>query len=391
MNNIATRLFSVIAILWLAEARAASAEEWTVTTNDFESQSLTIRSIDATSLTGRAASGADVKVPTASLLQVYRSARVDSPKGLVLCVAGGDRLLGRPVRIDGTDIVWSLPDVGEMRIPLERALGAVQAITPEEKLAAPRGEDEILLANGDQVKGIVTAVTEKSVTITPAGAEAVEVPIDSIRELLFASPPQGRPKSKPSEYTVRLTSGGVLSVDSIAWRDNTLSLGIAGKSAGLNQRSVAAVERSGGRVVWLSTRGPTTVSYTPFFQGNFAPRMDRTVSGGPIRFGKNVYQRGIGMHSRARMTWAIEAGDASFRTRYAIDPQLSYADVDVRVYLDDKVVHETKGFQAGTLSPVVTADLANARTITLEVDYGHNYDVQDRLDWIEPAIIRKAD
>ncbi|MBC7784888.1 MAG: NPCBM/NEW2 domain-containing protein [Burkholderiales bacterium] len=395
MNTSATRLFVIVTMLWLTHARSARAEEWTITTNDFESQSLTIKSIDAKSLTGRSTVGANIVLPAASLLQLHRAARIESPKGFVLCIAGGDRWPGRPVRIDGTDIVWSQQDVGEMRIPLERALGAVQAITPQEKLDSQRGEDELLLTNGDVVNGIVTGVNEKSVTITPAGAQAVEVPIDSIRELLFASPPQGRPKSKPPEFTVRFTNGGVLSADSIAWRDNSVIVQIAGANAGksveLGQRSVAAIERSGGRVAWLSSRVPTGVSYTPFFQGNFAPRMDRTVTGGPIRFGKNIYQRGIGMHSRTRMTWTIEPGDASFRTRYAIDPQLSYADVDVRVYVDEKIIHETKGFKAAALSPVVTADLAGAKTITLEVDYGQNYDVQDRLDWIEPAIIRKAD
>ena len=33
-------------------------------------------------------------------------------------------------------------------------------------------------------------------------------------------------------------------------------------------------------------------------------------------------------------------------------------------------------------------DIAGHKTITLEVDYGENYDVQDRFNWIEPALLR---
>ena len=44
--------------------------------------------------------------------------------------------------------------------------------------------------------------------------------------------------------------------------------------------------------------------------------------------------------------------------------------------------------RAAMLSPAVVLDLAGAKTLTLEVDYGENYDVQDRFNWIEPALLR---
>jgi hypothetical protein len=35
----------------------------------------------------------------------------------------------------------------------------------------------------------------------------------------------------------------------------------------------------------------------------------------------------------------------------------------------------------------VTIDVAGHKQLTLEVDYGQNYDVQDRFNWIEPAFL----
>ena len=89
------------------------------------------------------------------------------------------------------------------------------------------------------------------------------------------------------------------------------------------------------------------------------------------------------------MSFPVQAGDKSFRTRYAIDPSLGYANVDVRVFVDDKMIHENKGFKAGDLSPVVEVDLSGTKSLALEVDYGQGYDIQDRLTWVEPAILRK--
>jgi hypothetical protein len=118
--------------------------------------------------------------------------------------------------------------------------------------------------------------------------------------------------------------------------------------------------------------------------------MNRTVLGEPIRFGSRTYDRGIGVHSYSRLVWEFDASSyKAFRTQYAIDGQLPYANVTVRIQLDDRVAHEAKDFRAGALSPLVVLDTRGAKRITLEVDYGDTYDVQDRFNWIEPALLKQ--
>jgi hypothetical protein len=58
------------------------------------------------------------------------------------------------------------------------------------------------------------------------------------------------------------------------------------------------------------------------------------------------------------------------------------------VKLDDKVVHEQTDFRAGVLAPPLVIDVTGKKQLILEVDYGQNYDVQDRFNWIEPAFLR---
>jgi hypothetical protein len=46
--------------------------------------------------------------------------------------------------------------------------------------------------------------------------------------------------------------------------------------------------------------------------------------------------------------------------------------------------------RAGVVSPVVLVELpASAKTLILEVDYGDALDVEDRLNWLEPALLRE--
>ena len=96
------------------------------------------------------------------------------------------------------------------------------------------------------------------------------------------------------------------------------------------------------------------------------------------------------MHSYSRLSWDLDGTFEAVRTRYAIDTGQAntIADVTVRILLDGKVVYEQPHVRAGTLSPVIVVDIKSAMKLTLEVDYGDNMDTQDRLNWIEPALLK---
>jgi hypothetical protein len=131
---------------------------------------------------------------------------------------------------------------------------------------------------------------------------------------------------------------------------------------------------------------------TPLLDTTRPTKMDRTVAGKPIAFADRVYARGIGVAPYSKITWPLDqAGEYKFfRTQYAMAGKGQYADATVRIRLDDKIVHERKEFPAGELSPVVAVPLSGAKTLTLEVDFGGNYNVQDQLNWIEPALLKNA-
>jgi hypothetical protein len=118
--------------------------------------------------------------------------------------------------------------------------------------------------------------------------------------------------------------------------------------------------------------------------------MGKNVLGETIRINDRTLTHLVGVHSYSKLVYNLESGFKTFRTQFAIDGDQSWADVTVRVKLDDKVAFEKQHVTAGAISDVVTLDVRAAKILTLEVDYGENYDVQDRLNWIEPALLRES-
>lgn len=364
-------------------------ETWRVMTGDFRVRMMELSRIDAQSVVGKVGNKVET-VDLKNFVMASRNARVEFLEGLVLCLAGGDRLVGQPVELNNTHLIWFVSGIGRVRVPVEQILGILRNSSDDPRLLEDRNEDVMFLSNGDVVRGIVTAVTERTITITPTGADPIEMAVATIRDLLFATPPQGRAAHSATGYIVRLTNGVVISCRKVELKDNKAFITVNdGSTSSVPIYLVVSIEYMSGPVEWLSMRQPAEITYFPYFDGNFPPRMDKTIAGEPIRVNGQPIQRGISMHSHTRMSFPIRAGDQKFRSRYWIDPSLGLADVDVRVYVDDKVVHENKGFKAGDLSPVIEIDVAGAQRLTLEVDFGQGYDIQDRVVWVEPAFIRE--
>jgi hypothetical protein len=398
----------ILLLLLLLPSVASAQSKWTLTTADFRS-----KQVDLTSIDDKGATFADrSSIRFDDLLLLDRDADLKQQSQpaaggkFILYLSGGDQFRGEPAKLEGETLYWSSPAVGEMQVPLRQVTSLVRA-TPQtssqQQQQQPasderRTEDVITLANGDVVRGIVANISNEAVTAQSGGNET-PVPIDGIRSIAFASTAGASPKSSPQQqsgrsFRIKLEDGSILTAPQLRTTANdTLVVTLADKSTrNVPLSSVATIEQLNGPVTWLSSRTPSENVQTPLLDTTRPARMDRTVTGKPIRFGERTYARGIGVAPYSRITWPIDQktrGDyQTFRTQYALDGAGQYADVTVRVKLDGKVVHERQKLTAGELSPVVLVPLGNAKTLMLEVDFGGNYGVQDRFNWIEPALVK---
>lgn len=388
LQVIMLRSFWLIVLVISVTAVARGEERWTLTTADFRSEAVLLKSLDSSGVRVTPVGGGDERVVGMDeFLLIFRALPLAPPSGrFVLHMTGGDKIGGEPVSLKGESLVWKNPTLGEISIPTSRLM----AITPPDK-AAPqeRGrEDVVSFGNGDAVHGIIASLSGDKITLQTDTGNS-DVPIASVASVTFAATPSQNADARA--FRVRLDDGSSLVGPEVRLDADGLVLTLA-KNA---QRKLAighvtAIEQVNGPVSWLSSRSPSEAVYWPFFgsSAQSPARMDQSWTGGEITFKDRVFPHGIGVHAYSRLSWPLDGNFEAFRTRFAVDGDSPQADVTVRIKLDDKVVFEQEHVRAGTLSPVVVEGLGGARKLTLEVDGGTGY-VEDRLNWIEPALLKK--
>lgn len=359
---------------------------WVMTTSDFVSQRIDLISISD--------DGAVVSVAGQQRLigfdMLFRLERTDKPTAtrsdFALELVDNQRLTGQPVGIEDENLIWQNPTLGNLRLPLRLAASISRENAepgPADEVVA---EDVIKLANGDSVSGIITNMDPKVVSLQQSDGNTVNLPLNSVTKVIFAA--ADRQPLLRRIFCITLLDGSLIYTPALQMSEGKLSLRISDREMrSLPMSAVASIEQINGPVIWLSLLQPVEVVTSSLFGLSWPPRMDRAVDGGPIRFGQRVYSRGIGVHSYCRMTFTLDPAWRTFRTQYAIAGDLPYAHLTVRIRLDGQTVHERTDFRSGTLAPPVVIDLGGHRQLTLEVDYGRNYDVQDRFNWIEPAFL----
>ncbi len=402
------RLIAITTIALLAVCSfARAADDWLLTTIDFQTRRAELKSFDDKQLQF---AGDQPAVAIDKLLQIRRATTSAPPAAntWMANLAGGDRVVGKPVSTSGEIITWHSQPLGDVKLSM-RALTSIERTGPMKRPAnknePPRTEDVVQLANGDAVRGIVSDLSASSVTIQPAAGDPTTLPVDSVIAVYFAAAPSAtasQSKRQSRSFQLILSDSSIISCDGPRLNNGQVQasklLGVqagdvqAGDAVSIPLGDVYSIEQVNGPVVWLSNVPPTEDIQTSFLDLNWPTKFDRTVDGSPIRLPDRAVARGIGVHAYSRLMFPIDGVTlTTFRTQYAIDGNASaspLADVTVRIKLDGKVVHEQAHWRAGAVSPVVSLPLDSAKSITLEVDYGDNQDVQDRFLWIEPALLR---
>ncbi len=359
-------------------------------TADLRTEAATLKSIDAAGV-HVIVNAAERVVPLGQFVELSRSLPLVPLSGrFALQLAGGDRIGGEPVGVRGEQLIWKSPVVGDTEVSMRLLTGLTR---PDGAIRDERRKDDVVtLSNGDTVHGTVADFSPTKITLqTDSGPS--DVPLDSLVSIAFASTAPGG-HDKPG-FRIRLDDGSSLLGSEVTADDAAIALTLPGKGGArsIDLAHVTGIEQVNGPVSWLSSRVPSQSVYVPYLGSgqSYPARMNTNYAGQPIFFKDRQYLRGIGVHSYSKLVYPLDGKTYSaFRTRYAIDPDArgGVADVTVRIKLDDKVVHEREHFRAGELSPAVVVSLNGATSLTLEVDYGANMDSEDRLNWIEPALLK---
>ncbi len=313
----------------------------------------------------------------------------------ILTLIGDDLLRGRLGDGGNDNLILETADLGRMSIPLEavRTLDTSRSRLPTFQDAVRwldqipvATDDRILLTNGDVVRGYVTMINGRHVTIDN-GAMEVQVPLRLVVAARFAS--SGKAAPNPPYAVAILADGARITLTDVDWSGGVVrATWRHGAEVQIRADKVARMDIVGGRWEWLAAHRTISRENTPMLGLHWEPAINRNVLGGPIMVTGETFENGIGVHSRSSLTYDLKGAYKEFVTSFGIDDNSGQlADVTVLILVDGRRRFAETNVRRGKLFGPVRIDLVGAKRIELIVDFGENGGLQDRFNWVEPALI----
>lgn len=348
--------------------------------------------------------GTPLRVAGADLVALRRAGRPlpSRPTEAQVVLGNGDCIPGQPQRLAGErlhfqaqlgqpqNIVLPLTSVAVVWLGPPR--GSEEAASVLRRLAAAqRTRDIVLLRNGDALHGTLVALDRQGLRVE---AEGKEVSVDRERvaavalntELARTSRPRG-----PFGHLV-LTDGARLSAASALVQDGALQVVLTtGPSVRVPLDRLVALDLRQGRAVYLSDLKPRRYEHQGYLGIAWPLQLDRSVAGGELRLQGSCHDKGLGMHSQARLSYDLAGGYRWFEALVGLDDQTGReGHVRVRVLVDGKLCDPGGEVELTERDPSrsIRVDVQGARTLTLEVLFGRRGDVQDHVNWADARLLR---
>jgi len=153
--------------------------------------------------------------------------------------------------------------------------------------------------------------------------------------------------------------------------------------------AVRRISPASDRVLFLSAAEPTLVDEAPVLGAPLRYRKDRSVNGGPLRMAGRRYRRGLGVHSRSVLEFALAGQYASFATVIGLDESSrGKGGVTFRVLADGKELF-AKNMTSSDQPQPVSLPMDGVEVLRLEVGYGPDgLDFSDHANWADARVTK---
>ncbi len=320
--------------------------------------------------------------------------------GFLVCTTAGDELRTEQLRLHEEKLQVDTPLTGPAQLPL----GAVSAVwfvppatLPEsarrdvEAAAASRARQDTLFIRkaGEWVRleGVVKSLDDRRVMFSWQETER-EVPLALTAALVLAGA-QPPVVAREELAAVIGRDGSRLAGALRGW--SAESAVVASPSLGevnVPMWSVAVVDALWGRSVWVSALEPAAVKETGWLGASFPWRRDASVSGKPLTMRGRVFGRGIGVHARSSLAYAL---DGKFSLMSGVigldDVGGGLGDVEFVVRGDGKELLRAAMKSSDAPRPL-RVDVRGVARLELLADFGRNEDTGDHADWAELRLVR---
>jgi NPCBM/NEW2 domain-containing protein len=262
-------------------------------------------------------------------------------------------------------------------------------VKPGAAAGAPGVRDQVELTNGDRVEGRVEGFRDGRLQVS-ASIGALCIDPHRIRGLLLARGDAPLEPAPGIQVTLETITGERLTGEWLTLTSSEIRLKPSwGPELTVPLERATRLTVLNGRLVFLSDIHPTEVEEIPSFDTPHPFQVDHSQGGRPLRLGGRVYARGLGVHARSALTYALAGSFKMFAATLGVDSEVGNGgSVIFRLVGDEKLLYESPVFRGGDAPLPVTVDVSGVLLLRLEVEQSDNGDVADHADWAEARLLK---
>ena len=333
-------------------------------------------------------------------------------------LAGGSTLNVNSIEVSRDAITVESKVWQPTKFPLELVRGVVFR-PPSDRLArdkllfniagATGIHDRLLLENGDRLEGRLVHDSDQEEGEANGSRYQLEtrtgpvaIPRDKVVAITFNPAYVESPSLRDFHCRVGFRDGSRLDVAKFVpqkkYLEMRLAIGIDLKSKPFIRPSpwslLTMLRPVSPRVVYLSDLPDLGYRHVPFLEINWPLVKDRNVSGGTMRAGDAVYEKGIAMHSTSRVFYELDGQYRRFESDLAIDKSAgSSGSVVCQVVLVNsegklEPKFKSKVVRGGEPPIRVSIDVTGAKRLALVVGFADRGDTWDHLNWLHARLIK---
>jgi hypothetical protein len=160
-----------------------------------------------------------------------------------------------------------------------------------------------------------------------------------------------------------------------------------GGELSLNWDAVAQIAVSSSRLQWLSDLKPTEVAEQTIVALPQKWKPDRSASGTPLKLAGRTFDKGIGVHARSQLTFALDGKYEKFAAVIGLDDVAGRKGDCIFVVTGDGRELFRQRMKGRDKPQPVRVDVRNVRRLVLLVEPGENLDIADHADWADAVLI----
>ncbi len=322
----------------------------------------------------------------------------DPSHGPLVVLADGGLLVADVAGIDKENLAAESDLFGALKLPLDFLAGVVLHGPADrdkrdrllDRIARAEGDsDRLILDNDDELAGLIEGL-DKGVVRIKTDVGRVDIVSSRVVAMIFNPALRQSHPQQGFRAWVGLSDGGRVLAKTLRIAGNAAEItALAGQTWKTPANALVALQPLGGRAVYLSDLKPRECRHTPYLDLAWPYHEDRNATGGLLRCGGRLCLKGLGVHSAARLSYALDPAHRRFQADVGIDDSTGgRGSVEFRILVDGRQRWASGPVRGGDPPLPVSIDIAGGKRLDLIVDYGERGDQLDRADWLGARLLR---